>query len=289
MKIVNIIGGLGNQMFQYALYLALKDAHPDENVKLCTRCFRGYGLHNGLELQRIFGIQSPEASIWELMKVAYPIFNYKSWQIMFHYLPKRKTMTKGTTRIAFNEDEITRNDSVFYDGYWQNENNFKHIRELILQSFSFPVFSDNRNEKLASRLQRCNSVSIHIRRGDYLKEPVWCVCTPDYYRKGIDYIRKRQKIEFLCVFSDDIPWCQEHLREISKDLDIEYVDWNKGEQSYCDMQLMTYCRHNIIANSSFSWWGAWLGRHPQKIVVAPRLWANKPIQNDPVCQSWVRL
>lgn len=289
MKIVNLLGGLGNQMFEYAMYLALKNAHPDEDIKFCTRCFHGYGLHNGLEIQRVFKLRFPEASIWELSKIAYPIFNYKSWQVMSHFFPKRKSMTMGTTQIAFNANEITRRDSVFYDGYWQNENNFKHIRKQVLQAFSFPVFNDKRNEILAKKLMESHSVSIHIRRGDYLKEPDWCVCTPEYYQKGINYIRKKQKIDLLCVFSDDIPWCREHLREMSDGLNIEFVDWNKREQSYCDMQLMTYCKHNIIANSSFSWWGAWLGQDTEKIVIAPKTWANKPIANDPICENWIRL
>ena len=173
MKIVNLLGGLGNQMFEYTMYLALKNAHPDEDIKLCTRCFRGYELHNGLEIEKVFGLQIPEASVWDLSKVAYPFFNYRSWQVMSHFFPKRKLMTMGTTQIAFNANEITRRDSVFYEGYWQNENNFKHIRKQVLQAFSFPVFNDKRNEILAKKLKESHSVSIHIRRGDYLASGVW--------------------------------------------------------------------------------------------------------------------
>lgn len=289
MKIVNIIGGLGNQMFEYAMYLALKDAHPEEEIKVCTRSFGGYGLHNGLEIRRVFGVNLPEASLWELCKVAYPFFNYKTYQVMFHWLPKRRSMTQGTTQDFFNFDEVTREGSVYYDGYWQNENFFKHIREKVSQSYSFPLFLDKKNEQLAGKLIGKNSVSIHIRRGDYLKEPIWCVCTPEYYFNGIDYLKKKEKIELLCVFSDDIPWCKENLKGLSGDMEIEYVDWNKGEQSFRDMQLMTYCKHNIIANSSFSWWGAWLGRRDGKIVIAPKVWCNKPIVNDPICEGWVRI
>lgn len=289
MKIVNILGGLGNQMFEYAMYLALKDAHPEEDIKVCTRSFSGYGLHNGLEIQRIFGVELPEASLWELCKMAYPFFNYKTYQIMFHWLPKRKSMTQGTTQDFFNFDEVTREGSAYYDGYWQNEKFFKHIREKMLQSYSFPNFHDKKNEQLAGKLIGENTVSIHIRRGDYLKEPIWCVCTPEYYFNGIDYLKKKEKIELLCVFSDDIPWCKENLKGLTADIEVEYVDWNKGEQSFRDMQLMTYCKHNIIANSSFSWWGAWLGQRDGKIVIAPKVWCNKPIVNDPICEGWVRI
>ena len=289
MKIVNLLGGLGNQMFEYAMYLALKDAHPKEEIKVCTRSFGGYGLHNGLEIQRIFGVELPEASLWELAKLAYPFFNYKTYQVMFHWLPQRKTMTKGTTYIEFNRNDFSRNDSVFYDGYWQNERFFKHIREQILNTYSFPFFKDVKNEQLAGKLISSNSVSIHIRRGDYLKEPIWCVCDQDYYERSIKYVISKDDVDTLCVFSDDIQWCKENLKSIAGDVEIEYVDWNKGPESYCDMQLMTYCKHNIIANSSFSWWGAWLGRRVGKMVIAPKVWCNKPIVNDPICENWIRL
>ncbi len=289
MKIVNILGGLGNQMFEYAMYLALKAAHPSEEIKLCTRSFEGYGLHNGLEINRIFDIETKEATLWDLFKVAYPFTNYKMWQVMQHFLPKRRSMTTGTTQVPFDFSEVIREDSVFYDGYWQNEFFFKHIREQVLQVYSFPLFKVKRNELLSDKLLNHNSVSIHIRRGDYLKEPIWCVCTPEYYFKGIDYLKEKEKIDLLCVFSDDIPWCKENLGSLAGDMEIEYVDWNKGDQSFRDMQLMTYCKHNIIANSSFSWWGAWLGQREGKIVIAPKVWCNKPIVNDPICEGWIRL
>ena len=289
MKIVNLLGGLGNQMFEYAMSLALKNAHPEEIIKFCTRSFRGYEHHNGLEIDRVFGIRINEASLWDLCRVAYPIVNYKSWQLMHHYLPERKSMISGTTQVPFQFGDVTRDDSVFYDGYWQNEGFFKHIREQVLNAFSFPVFTDNENEQLARMLLIRNSVSVHIRRGDYLKEPIWCVCTDDYYRKGIDYLKTRDNVDFLCVFSDDIPWCRENLKELANEMDIAFVDWNRGKDSFRDMQLMSYCKHNIIANSTFSWWGGWLGRREGKIVVAPKVWCNKPIVNDPVCDNWIRL
>lgn len=289
MKIINILGGLGNQMFEYAMYLALKDAHPDEEIKLCTRSFRNYGLHNGLEIDRIFKVQIEEASLFDLCRLAYPFLNYKMWQVMSHYLPKRKSITLGTTQLPINFDEVTRNDSCYYDGYWQNEVFFKHIRTNVLRTFSFPDFKDERNRTLAGRLVESNSVSVHIRRGDYLNDPIWNVCTLEYYSKGIDYIKAKEKLDMLCVFSDDIPWCRENLKYLEGDIEIEYVDWNKGDESYRDMQLMTHCKHNVIANSSFSWWGAWLGRRVGKVVVAPKLWCNKPIVNDPICENWIRI
>ena len=191
MKIVNILGGLGNQMFEYAMYLALRDAHPQEKIKVCTRSFGGYGLHNGLEIQRIFGVELPEASLRELTKVAYPLFNNKAWQVMNHYLPNRKSMTMGTTAIPYDNSQVTREDNAFYDGYWQNEGNFKHVRNKILEAYTFPEFTDERNIELAGRLKSANSVSCHVRRGDYLKEPNMCVCTPNYYARAITEMNER--------------------------------------------------------------------------------------------------
>lgn len=290
MKIVNILGGLGNQMFVYAMYLALKEAHPDEEVYLCRRSYKGYPLHNGYELGNVFGADAPEASLWQLAKVAFPYWNYKTWRLMQHFLPKRKYMLSGTTQIKFDYGNVTRNEDGFYDGYWQNENNFLPIRDKILEAFSFPKFNDNKNIELAELITNKRAVSCHVRRGDYLKDSLYGVCTSEYYVKAIDEINKKVSPELYCVFSDDIKWCKENLGEIiGKDKDIVFVDWNKGENSFRDMQLMSLCNHNIIANSSFSWWGAWLNNHEDKVVIAPSVWMNKPMVNDPLCDSWIRI
>lgn len=291
MKIVNVIGGLGNQMFEYAMYLALKEAHPEENVLLCRRSYKGYGLHNGYELDRIFGIVAPEASLFQLSKLAYPFINYKTWQVMRHWLPvRKKTMTRGAINIPFDFTQVTREDSAYYDGYWQNEKNFEHIRSKVLEAYTFPEYTDERNVVLANRLLSKNSVSCHIRRGDYLKEPNMCVCTPNYYTRAITEMNERVAPDLYCVFSDDIQWCKENIQELlGGDKEIIFVDWNKGENSYCDMQLMSLCKHNIIANSSFSWWGAWLNQNSDKVIMAPEKWMVMDIANDPICKSWIRI
>lgn len=289
MKIVNILGGLGNQMFEYAMFLALKDAHPHEDIKVCTRSFCGYRLHNGLEIQRIFGVELPEASIWELAKVAYPFFNYKTWLIMRHFLPARKSMTRGGFDIPFDFTQVTREDSCFYEGYWQNEDNFKHIRNKILEAFSFPEFIDEKNILLAERLKNANAVSCHVRRGDYLKEPAMSICTPTYYTRAITHMNEIANPDLYVIFSDDILWCKENLVNLIGSREVIFVDWNKGEQSFRDLQLMTHCKHNIIANSSFSWWGAWLNQNNHNVVLGPERFANCEIKNDPICRSWERV
>lgn len=289
MKIVNILGGLGNQMFVYAMYLALAEAHPNEDVFLCRRSYKGYPLHNGYELDRIFGVDAPEASLIQLSRVAYPFFNYKTWQLMRHFFPTRRNMVSGTTKIPFDYGEVTRDDDAFYDGYWQNEKNFLSIRNKVLKAYAFPKFRDERNIILSEKLKMTRAASCHVRRGDYLKDPVYGVCNCDYYAKAIAELEYMVVPEMYCVFSDDIEWCRENLTNLIGNKEIVFVDWNKENESFRDMQLMSLCHYNIIANSSFSWWGAWLNNHPDKVVLAPEKWMNKPLVNDPICESWKRI
>ena len=290
MKIVNILGGLGNQMFVYAMYLALKEAHSDEEVLLCRRSYKGYPLHNGYELDRIFGIEAPEASLLKLAKVAYPFFNYKTWQLMRHFFPQRKSMASGTTQIPFDYKEVTREDNAFYDGYWQNEKNFLPIRDMVIKAFTFSDFENEKNIALAGKLKSVRAASCHIRRGDYLTDPVYGVCNSYYYEKAVKELNATVNPDMYCIFSDDIEWCKENLVGlIGKDKEVIFVDWNKGKDSFRDMQLMSLCHYNIMANSSFSWWGAWLNNHEDKVVMAPEVWMNKPLVNDPICDSWKRI
>lgn len=290
MKIVNMLGGLGNQMFQYAMYLALKEAHPSEEILLCKRSYNGYPLHNGYELDRIFSIKAPEASLFQLAKVAYPYFNFKTWALMCKYLPHRKSMTSGTTQTPFNYNEITREDNVFYDGYWQNEKNFLTIRDKLIRLFTFPDFTDEKNIALSRKLHGVRAASCHIRRGDYLAKAEYDVCNSKYYARAISELSRTVNPDLYCIFSDDIEWCKANLVNlIDKDTEVIFVDWNKGEESFRDIQLMSLHHYNIIANSSFSWWGAWLNNHEDKVVLAPEIWMNKPLVNDPICDNWKRI
>ena len=208
---------------------------------------------------------------------------------MRHLLPVRKSMTRGGFDIPFDYEQVTREDSCYYEGYWQNEGNFKKIRKKILDTYSFPEFTDDKNLQLAERLKSVNAASCHVRRGDYLKQPNMCLCTPEYYAEAIQKMNELANPELYVIFSDDIEWCKENLTELIGNRDVVFVDWNKGEQSFRDIQLMTLCKHNIIANSSFSWWGAWLNQNEQKVVVAPERFAAYKIDNDPIWDSWVRI
>lgn len=274
MKIVKILGGLGNQMFQYALYLSLKRVFPNEEIKVDLSCFNGYSKHNAYELSNVFGINPPIASNSELMRIAYPYLSYRGWQIGNRILPKRKTMCIEKRNGEFDGSVLQHNGSMYYDGYWQDERYFSSIREEITEVFQ-PLFVDDRNKEACQFLSERNSVAIHIRRGDYINNPVYKdICTPEYYINALKKLEKLTEIDTTCIISNDIEWCKGNLNAMLAGRHVVYADWNKGENSYLDISLMSHCSHNIIANSSFSWWGAWLNNNPNKIVIAPKKWNN---------------
>ncbi len=289
MKIVKILGGLGNQMFQYALYLSLKEQFPHEQVKIDISCFKSYPLHNGFEINRIFAQNAPVASFKDILKVAYPYPNYRFWQVGKYILPKRKTMCVERKDFTFDATALIRKGNCYYDGYWQHEEYFCFVKDAIWSAFSFPEITDKRNTEIMQRFQTTTSVSLHIRRGDYINHPFFRgICDLDYYKRAICYMEERVTPQLYCIFSNDIDWCENNLHELLSGKEVIYVDWNNGMESYMDMQLMSLCQHNIIANSSFSWWGAWLNRNPQKVVVSPTKWLNIESES-PIPESWIKV
>lgn len=292
MKIVKILGGLGNQMFQYAFYITVKKACITEKVLIDLHCFNGYKMHNGFELDKIFpNIQFFPAKWLEVAKVAYPYPNFKTWKYGKHILPKRSSMFVENKFMQYEENFLssTIGKNCYYDGYWQNEKYFNNIKSDIINAFQFPPF-DTKNENLAKHLQACTSVSMHVRRGDYLTDLLFKgTCQIPYYKKAIKYLEDKVSPELFCIFSNDIEWCKKEVAPLISTAKIIFVTWNKSEESYRDMQLMSICKHNIIANSSFSWWGAWLNCNEHKIVIAPKLWYAKTNYESPACQNWILL
>lgn len=198
-------------------------------------------------------------------------------------------MIRSTPQNPYSPMDVERSDSVFYDGYWQNEDYFKQVRNRVLEVFQFPDIQNPLNRQLAEKIVSVNSVSCHVRRGDYLKNMNMCMCTPEYYERAINKIKQLTAPKLFCIFSDDIEWCKQQIGPLCQGVEVVYVDWNKGENSYRDMQLMSLCKHNIIANSSFSWWGAWLNPNPKQIVISPNRWMSEDIVNEPICKSWIRI
>lgn len=204
-------------------------------------------------------------------------------------------------RKIYNEPSFRFNSDIFkikekdilLIGYWQTEKYFKNIREELIRDFTFPHFSNVKNIELSEKIMYSESVAIHVRRGDYASikqvNNFHGLCSLEYYKGAIEQLKTIKDNLSFYVFSDDSDWCKDNLLIENT----TFIDWNGGKNSFRDMQLMSLCKHNIIANSSFSWWGAWLNQNNDKIVIAPKRWFADDRQNneteDLIPNSWIRL
>jgi len=278
LNIVSVAGGLGNQMFQHAFYLGLKYYWYPKDF---NRVFIAqYELHNGYELDTVFGIKN------------YLIINFIVGFIKKYF--KRITYKEQERfGIGFVNLRVTHNMPIqYFSGYWQSDKYFTKIENIIRTVFSFDINKvSDQNKSIIFEMQRRNAVSLHIRRGDYESNPdakliLGGICDMNYYNKCISYIHENVEDPFFYIFSDDSEWVKEHLSFI---LNSKFIDWNRNENCWQDMFLMSQCSHNIIANSSFSWWGAWLNSNPNKIVIGPVKWFNTNEVSDILPENWIRI
>ena len=289
MKIVNIKGGLGNQMFQYAFALALGKKNPKERIMIDTQLyhnsfvkeFRGNNFyHNGFEIKRLFSDANLPIATWkDIIRVSYYIPNYVFSRAARKFFPKRKReyLQALTDAYVYDRDVLESNMFSYFDGYWNSLQYFDEYKNDVVDAFKFPPFDTEENIEFANKLGKENSVTIHVRRGDYLNIPVYQgLCNLDYYKKAISEVKGKIKDPVFFVFSNDQEWCRENLKELLEGYEVIYVTNNKGNDSYRDMQLMTLARCNILANSSFSWWGAYLNIRKDNIAIVPEKWVNMP-------------
>lgn len=289
MKIVKYIGGLGNQMFIYAFSVALRETFRQE-ILVDTHYYKSRNFHNGLEIERIFGIHLTEAKLSDKLKMSWYFPNYWIDYHLLGKLPARKNTVRELPGQKVNLELLGDSSDKFYDGYWQSYQYFDSCRDVILKEFTFPKISmeDKLNFELNERLKNEeNSVGIHIRRGDYLKNWKYRgLCDIDYYQKAIAYILEHIKSPKFFLFSDDIDWVKENISPLVKGYDVTFVNWNHSINSYKDMQLMAMCKNLIIANSSFSWWAAYLNQN-NPIVVAPEKWINSFMDFRIQYKDWI--
>lgn len=302
MKIVNIIGGLGNQMFQYAFAVALKERNHGEEVLIDTHHYknaiiktfrRNNFFHNGFEIEKIFpNANLPIANKWQIAKVSYYVPNYILSRIVRRILPKRRREFIQDYKDAFiyRSKALTDSEFRYFEGYWMSPSYFDFCKETIWNVFALPPLSTKGNIIFEQLLNKDNSVTIHIRRGDYLNSAIFRdICTLDYYCCAIEAAKKKISDPMFFIFSNDQEWCKEYLMNVLVDNTVHFVTNNKGEDSYRDMQLMSLARCNILANSSFSWWGAYLNRRMDQIVFVPKKWTNQIESSDVYADSWIRI
>lgn len=289
MKIVNVIGGLGNQMFQYAFALSLKNKFQDEDVLIDTHHFNHYNLHNGYELNLIFkNVEFQFATKEQLKSVTRYIPHYKISRFVRKLFPKLESEYVEKYDYIYSEEPFLIKDDCYYEGYWQSYKYYEDINKEIVHAFQFPVPTDY-NKKVADEISLSNSVGLHIRRGDYLNHKDFKgICELDYYQRAInDLLRTPDRYKFF-IFSNDIEWCIKNIKPLVEDHPIVFVTENKGRNSFWDMYLMSLCKNLIIANSSFSWWAAYLNSVAKHIYV-PQKWINREHNVEIYNPQWIKI
>lgn len=291
MKIVKFNGGLGNQLFEYAFGLAVEDYYKEEVYYDVSN----YNLKTHLETSRPFLLNKYNTHLkFARKKERKKCINENSkLKNKVNKLFKKEIFKEKSNRIIekhaqiYDENMFLEKENIYFEGFFQSEKYFKHIRKKVLENFTLKESLDEKNTYFLNKILNSTSISLHIRRGDYLLCDCMENCNLDYYYQGIDYIKQKinNNIEIF-IFSDDIPWVKENLKIADK---VNYIDINNDAASYCDIELMRNCKHNIIANSSFSWWGAWLNNNPNKIVIAPRIWFKNEPQYDIIPEEWIKI
>lgn len=276
MVIIQFSGGLGNQMFLYGLFFSFQK--KGINTKIDLSHYVTEKNHNGFELEKIFSLKLAYANKSENLI-------YSKTSKLLHLLTRYPYKEKFQDQYIYNE-KVKQIRFGYLKGYWQSEKYFLDFSDDLRKEFTFPLLKDEKNIEIANQIKSTNAVSIHIRRGDYLNSGRNFALDLNYYRMAMAYIYQKINNPVFYVFSDDMKWAE----EIFNDLNIILINWNVGPNSYIDMQLMSLCKHNIIANSSFSWWGAWLNTNADKIVIAPAKWMpHHESDNDLIPDGWIRI
>lgn len=288
MKIVKFQGGLGNQMFQYAL-LRLLEKRFGEPVYADTTMFGLYPTHR-FELEYVFRVGLRYATDIDLSQVCR--WNKEYYINKFKQKFQKPYPTEYDEKLLFEFDDnvLMSVKDRYYAGYWINYKYLEPIKNELIKAFEFKPELSSKNQETLRLIRETESVSIHVRRGNYLKSPVYQnVCEVPYYQNAINTIKN--KLHNNCcffIFSNDIKWCNENIKPLIGENQTIFVDWNGGWDNYVDMQLMSNCKHNIIAHSTFSWFAAWLNNNDEKIVICPSRWTSKSNHN-PAIPGWISL
>lgn len=281
--LVRVVGGLGNQMFQYAAGLALSK-RLGKTLLIDGRAFKGYRLHQyglsawNLSARQIEGQENDAPALWriglvERMSFFQPATYFKEQSLAFDQRWPQVTQVN------------------YLSGYFQTERYFIQEREQLTKEFSLNVPLQASGQDLAQEMRNSHSVAIHVRRGDYVSNPqtlrIHGVCGVSYYQAAINYMLAQLNQPQFYIFSNDFAWVRANLKLPERTVFVDGVAQHAAD----DIHLMSQCKHHIVANSSFSWWGAWLAHDQGGIHIAPTPWyddASYP-ESDLIPTSWVRL
>lgn len=275
--ISRIYGGLGNQLFQYAAGRALA-IRSGSSLVLDRRFFDHATVKFGLDH---FDVDYAIETTGRLPQKGQMLGRF--WR---RTPPPRLVSEHG---LSFDNRLLLPLTNVVLDGYWQSERYFADVADTIREDLKIVTPPDSQNARVLDQIGSLPAVSVHIRRGDYLlpqNQAIFGSCTGQFYSNAVRLIANETNVEpVIYAFSDDPAWVQENLQ---LPFDVRIVAHNRAETSYEDMRLMSACRHHVIANSTFSWWGAWLNPSPDKVVVAPNRWFADPGHQNPdiIPVSW---
>ena len=291
MIVLRIEGGLGNIMFQYALgrHLSLTNHLPLKfDVESC--------LINPLGDYSL-SLEAFNINIHDNLATPSEIKYFKRYQrktghyaFLHNFLIADKTRYIQEYKPCFQSEVLSSADNIYLHGWWQNEKYFIDSRKTLLDDFTVQTPIEGQNFLTAELIRTLESVAIHVRRADYVTNPktkqYHGELTYDYYKEALNRITFLIPNPTLFIFSDDIPWVKKNF---PFSFETVYIEWN-SDAPHEDMRLMNLCKHHIIANSSFSWWGAWLARSPNQIVVAADRWTQDPRDlNERVPARWIRI
>jgi hypothetical protein len=298
MIIVKIMGGVGNQMFQYALGINLASLHGTE-VKFDISWFDKF---ENDTVPRYYSLQ--EFNIKENIATKEEIAKFEKYK----KIPERKNFLHNLfiannsiyikeKSTNFDKNILEIKDNAYLYGYWQSEKYFENIKNEIIKEFTLKKPSDNYKKNEKEIIENDGTpISIHIRRGDYTSEKIKKtigLCSLDYYYKAIEKITQEIKNPTFFIFTDDVDWVKDNLKIKYPTNFISYTKTSNGykNKDYEELILMSKCKHNIISNSSFGWWGAWLNQNPNKIVITPKQWFKKTTMNfeDIPLESWLKI
>ncbi|GHV04513.1 alpha-1,2-fucosyltransferase [Campylobacterota bacterium] len=296
MIITSIRGGLGNRLFQYAIgrSAALKNS---VELKLDQLDFQEYIYHSGFRLYN-FNITAQSATLKEINSLGTRnrIVRKLAREGIYHYKKSSFCVEKRVEESKFRPDILKKRD-LYLRGYWQNENYFSDIRNVLLNDLILRDQLSVEASAILQEIKNTNSVAVHIRKSDPIGvdgktgSDQWQPNSSggldmEYYRNAVKFISARLTNPTFFIFSNNIKWCEENLNELGLS-NARLIDRTNSELE--DFELMRNARHNIVANSTFSWWAAWFNTFEDKIVIAPKIWLDNWREHDPIPNSWERI
>jgi hypothetical protein len=293
MDVIIIFNGLGNQMSQYAFYLQKKEISKTSRFLFSMKSQK---IHNGYELDSVFGITYSHSFFNKLLYLIFKALSYRKMPLISKPFSRVLNflgfaLIEEGDHYDFKPEYLEHSKGIkFYVGGWHSEKYFQGIREKVLRTFQFNLEKvGTENMEVLSRIKKTTSVSVHVRRGDFLDANNYnkfgAVCTLNYFVRAIEKMRSLIENPHFFFFTNDVEWVTNNFNQS----DFEIININSAGNSWMDMFLISNCQHHINSNGSFSWWSSWLNAYENKIVIVPKNFMVDQYFEDIYPQDWIKL